>query len=315
MFAYTLRRLGFAMVTLWLATLLVFAALLLIPGNPAQAILGIDATPADLEALEARLGLDKPPLERYLSWLGGVLRGDLGQSIRYETSISQLILARLGITLPIVVASLLLATLIAVPLGILAARRAGSPVDLGISVASLVGIVLPSFWVGLMFIYIFIVWLKLPLPTSFPIGGWENPQRALLALVLPVLTVALASASFLVRLVRGSVLEVLSQDFIRTARAKGLTERVVLYKHALRNAALPVVTVLGLEFASLLIATVVVETVFGIPGLGSLSLTAISARDYPLVQGVVLVIAAFIVLMNLLVDLLYALLDPRVSYA
>jgi len=315
MFAYTVRRLGFALVTLWLATLLVFAALLLIPGNPAQAILGIDATPADLEALEARLGLDKPPLERYLSWLGGVLRGDLGQSIRYERPISELIVARLGITLPIVVASLLLATLIAVPLGILAARRAGSPVDLGVSVASLVGIVLPSFWVGLMFIYIFIVWLKLPLPTSFPIGGWENPQRALLALVLPVLTVALASASFLVRLVRGSVLEVLSQDFIRTARAKGLTERVVLYKHALRNAALPVVTVLGLEFASLLIATVVVETVFGIPGLGSLSLTAISARDYPLVQGVVLVIAAFIVLMNLLVDLLYALLDPRVSYA
>jgi peptide/nickel transport system permease protein len=315
MFAYTVRRLGFALVTLWLATLLVFAALLLIPGNPAQAILGIDATPADLEALEARLGLDKPPLERYLSWLGGVLRGDLGQSIRYERPISELIVARLGITLPIVVASLLLATLIAVPLGILAARRAGSPVDLGISVVSLVGIVLPSFWVGLMFIYIFIVWLKLPLPTSFPIGGWENPQRALLALVLPVLTVALASASFLVRLVRGSVLEVLSQDFIRTARAKGLTERVVLYKHALRNAALPVVTVLGLEFASLLIATVVVETVFGIPGLGSLSLTAISARDYPLVQAVVLVIAAFIVLMNLLVDLLYGLLDPRVSYA
>lgn len=315
MFAYTVRRLGFALVTLWLATLLVFGALLLIPGNPAQAILGIDATPADLEALEARLGLDKPPLERYISWLGGVLRGDLGQSIRYETSISQLILARLGITLPIVVASLLLATLIAVPLGILAARRAGSPIDLGVSMASLVGIVLPSFWVGLMFIYIFIVWLKLPLPTSFPIGGWENPERALAALVLPVLTVGLASASFLVRLVRGSVLEVLSQDFIRTARAKGLTERVVLYKHALRNASLPVVTVLGLEFAQLLIATVVVETVFGIPGLGSLSLLAISARDYPLVQGVVLVIAAFIVLMNLLVDLLYALLDPRVSYA
>lgn len=315
MFAYTLRRLGLALVTLWLATLLVFGALLLIPGNPAQAILGIEATPADLEALEARLGLDKPPLERYISWLGGVLRGDLGQSIRYEQPISELIVARLGITLPIVVASLLLATIIAVPMGVLAARKAGSPIDLGVSVASLLGIVLPSFWVGLMFIYIFIVWLKLPLPTSFPIGGWENPERALAALVLPVLTVALASASFLVRLVRGSVLEVLSQDFIRTARAKGLTERVVLYKHALRNAALPVVTVLGLEFASLLIATVVVETVFGIPGLGSLSLTAISARDYPLVQGVVLVIAAFIVLMNLLVDLLYGLLDPRVSYA
>jgi peptide/nickel transport system permease protein len=315
MFAYTLRRLGFALVTLWLATVLVFGALLLIPGNPAQAILGIDATPADLEALEARLGLDKPPIERYFNWLGGVLRGDLGESIRYETPISQLILARLAITLPIVAASLLLATLIAVPLGILAARKAGSWVDLGVSVAALAGIVLPSFWVGLMFIYIFVIWLKLPLPTSFPIGGWENPERALAALVLPVLTVGLASAAFLLRLVRGSVLEVLSQDYVRTARAKGLSERTVVYKHALRNASLPVITVLGLEFAQLLIATVVVETVFGIPGLGSLSLIAISARDFPLVKGVVLVIAAFIILVNLLVDLLYAWLDPRVSYA
>lgn len=315
MFAYTLRRLGFALVTLWLATVLVFGALLLIPGNPAQAILGIDATPADLEALEARLGLDKPPIERYFNWLGGVLRGDLGESIRYETSISQLILARLAITLPIVAASLLLAALIAIPLGILAARKAGSWVDLGVSVAALAGIVLPSFWVGLMFIYIFIIWLKLPLPTSFPIGGWENPERALAALILPVLTVGLASAAFLLRLVRGSVLEVLSQDYVRTARAKGLSERTVVYKHALRNASLPVITVLGLEFAQLLIATVVVETVFGIPGLGSLSLIAISARDFPLVKGVVLVIAAFIILINLLVDLLYAWLDPRVSYA
>jgi peptide/nickel transport system permease protein len=315
MLAYTLRRLGFALVTLWLATVLVFGALLLIPGNPAQAILGIDATPADLEALEARLGLDKPPIERYFNWLGGVLRGDLGESIRYETSISQLILARLAITLPIVAASLLLAALIAVPLGILAARKAGSWVDLGVSVAALAGIVLPSFWVGLMFIYIFIIWLKLPLPTSFPIGGWENPERALAALILPVLTVGLASAAFLLRLVRGSVLEVLSQDYVRTARAKGLSERTVVYKHALRNASLPVITVLGLEFAQLLIATVVVETVFGIPGLGSLSLIAISARDFPLVKGVVLVIAAFIILINLLVDLLYAWLDPRVSYA
>ena len=315
MFAYSLRRLGFALITLWLATLLVFAALLLIPGNPAQAILGIDATPEDVAALEARLGLDKPPLQRYLNWLGGVLQGDLGQSIRYQTSISSLITARLGITLPIVIASLLLATLIAVPSGILAARKAGTWVDVGVSVGSLIGIVLPSFWVGLMFIYLFVVWLKLPLPTSFPVDGWANPSKALASLVLPVLTVGLASASLLVRLVRGSVLEVLNQDFVRTARAKGLAERVVLYKHALRNAALPVVTVLGLEFAQLLIATVVVETVFGIPGLGSLSLLAISARDYPLVQGVVLTIAAFIVLLNLIVDLLYAYLDPRVSYA
>ncbi|MER3554799.1 MAG: peptide ABC transporter [Meiothermus sp.] len=314
MFSYALRRLLFALVTLWLATLLVFGALLLIPGNPATTILGINATPEAVAALEAKLGLDKPPLRRYLNWLGGAVRGDLGQSIRYNLPVAELIGNRLAITLPIVAGSLLLASLISIPLGILAARRAGTWVDVGISTGALLGVVLPSFWVGLMFIYLFIVWLKLPLPSSFPVGGWNVPAQALAALVLPVLTVTLSRASLLVRMVRGSILEVLNQDYVRTAQAKGLSERVVLYKHALRNAALPVVTVLGLEFAQLLIAAVIVETVFGIPGLGALSLTAISARDFPLVQGVVLVLAAFIVGLNLIVDLLYGLLDPRVSY-
>ncbi len=314
MVSYALRRLLFALVTLWLATLLVFGALLLIPGNPATTILGINATPEAVAALEAQLGLDKPPLERYLSWLGGVLHGDLGQSIRYNLPVSRLIVSRLGITLPIVAGSLILATLISIPLGILAARRAGTWVDVGISTGALLGLVLPSFWVGLMLIYLFIVWLKLPLPSSFPIRGWHVPAEALAAMVLPVLTITLARASLLVRMVRGSILEVLSQDYVRTAQAKGLSERVVLYKHALKNAALPVVTVLGLEFAQLLIAAVIVETVFGIPGLGALSLTAISARDFPLVQGVVLTLASFIVGLNLIVDLLYGYLDPRVSY-
>lgn len=314
MVSYALRRLLFALVTLWLATLLVFGALLLIPGNPATTILGINATPEAVAALEAQLGLDKPPLQRYLSWLGGVLHGDLGQSIRYNLPVSRLIVSRLGITLPIVAGSLILATLISIPLGILAARRAGTWVDVGISTGALLGLVLPSFWVGLMLIYLFIVWLKLPLPSSFPIRGWHVPAEALAAMVLPVLTITLARASLLVRMVRGSILEVLSQDYVRTAQAKGLSERVVLYKHALKNAALPVVTVLGLEFAQLLIAAVIVETVFGIPGLGALSLTAISARDFPLVQGVVLTLASFIVGLNLIVDLLYGYLDPRVSY-
>ncbi|MBF6592967.1 MAG: ABC transporter permease [Thermaceae bacterium] len=314
MVSYALRRLLFALVTLWLATLLVFGALLMIPGNPATTILGINATPEAVAALEAQLGLDKPPLQRYLSWLGGVLHGDLGQSIRYNLPVSRLIASRLGITLPIVAGSLILATLISIPLGILAARRAGTWVDVGISTGALLGLVLPSFWVGLMLIYLFIVWLKLPLPSSFPIRGWHVPAEALAAMVLPVLTITLARASLLVRMVRGSILEVLSQDYVRTAQAKGLSERVVLYKHALKNAALPVVTVLGLEFAQLLIAAVIVETVFGIPGLGALSLTAISARDFPLVQGVVLTLASFIVGLNLIVDLLYGYLDPRVSY-
>ena len=315
MFVYAIRRLGLALVTLWLATLLVFGALLLIPGNPAIVILGINATPEAVAALEARLGLNRPPMERYLNWLSGVLKGDFGQSIRYNLAVSELIISRLGITLPIVIASLFFATILSIPLGILAARKANTWVDVGISIGALLGIILPSFWVGLMLIYLFIVWLKLPLPSSFPIEGWRNPAAAIAGLLLPVLTVTLSRASLLVRMVRGSILEVLHQDYVRTARAKGLSERVVLYKHALKNASLPVITVLGLEFAQLLIAAVIVETVFGVPGLGSLALTAINARDFPLIQGIVLVLAAFIVALNLIVDLLYAYLDPRVSYA
>lgn len=287
----------------------------MIPGNPAIVILGINATPEAVAALEARLGLNRPPMERYLNWLSGVLKGDFGQSIRYNLAVSELIISRLGITLPIVIASLFFATILSIPLGILAARKANTWVDVGISIGALLGIILPSFWVGLMLIYLFIVWLKLPLPSSFPIEGWRNPAAAIAGLLLPVLTVTLSRASLLVRMVRGSILEVLHQDYVRTARAKGLSERVVLYKHALKDASLPVITVLGLEFAQLLIAAVIVETVFGVPGLGSLALTAINARDFPLIQGIVLVLAAFIVALNLIVDLLYAYLDPRVSYA
>jgi peptide/nickel transport system permease protein len=310
-----LRRLGLALVTLWLATLLVFGAMLLIPGNAAQAMLGIDATPEAVAALEARLGLDQPPLERYLAWLGNLLRGDLGQSLRYESPIADLILQSLKVTLPLVLVSLVIATLISIPLGIWAAKRANSWADRWVSAGALVGIVLPSFWMGLILKQVFILWLKLPIPSTFPVGGWDNPARAWASLLLPILTVSLASAALLVRLVRASLLEVMPQDYIRSARAKGLSERVVLYKHALRNAALPVITVLGLQFSQLLIAAVVVEQVFGLPGLGSVALLAITSRDYPLVQGVVLVVAAFIVVNNLIVDLLYAYLDPRISYA
>jgi peptide/nickel transport system permease protein len=310
-----LRRLGLALVTLWLATLLVFGAMLLIPGNAAQAMLGIDATPEAVAALEARLGLDQPPLERYLAWLGNLLRGDLGQSLRYESPIADLILQSLKVTLPLVLVSLVSATLISIPLGIWAAKRANSWADRWVSAGALVGIVLPSFWMGLILKQVFILWLKLPIPSTFPVGGWDNPARAWASLLLPILTVSLASAALLVRLVRASLLEVMPQDYIRSARAKGLSERVVLYKHALRNAALPVITVLGLQFSQLLIAAVVVEQVFGLPGLGSVALLAITSRDYPLVQGVVLVVAAFIVVNNLIVDLLYAYLDPRISYA
>lgn len=315
MWTFLLRRLLLAVLTLWLASTLVFVVLLFIPGDPVATILGMDADPVVREVLRQKMGLDKPPLVRYFSWLAGVLQGDLGSSIRYSQPVWDLVAQRLRLTLPLVILSLLLATVVSIPLGILAARRAGHWADAGISSFALLGIVLPGFWVGLMLIYLFGVELRWLPASGFPQSGWADPLNALRYLVLPVITIGLARAALLVRMVRGSVLEVLNQDYVRTARSKGLAERVVLYKHALKNAALPVITVLGLEFAQLLIATVVVESVFALPGLGILSLNAIEARDYTLVQGIVLVLATFIVTLNLIVDLLYAYLDPRVSYA
>lgn len=312
MWAYVARRVATAGLTLWVATALVFSSMLLVPGDPARTILGMDASPQALESLRRQLGLDRPAPERYLHWLAGVVRGDLGISIRYRQPVMDLIASRLSVTLPLVFASLALAGLLGLVLGTVAATRADSPWDLAVRLLALLGVVLPSFWVGLMFIVIFSV--KLGLLPSGGFSGWSDPFRAARDLALPVLTLSLARTALLTRMVRGSLLETLSQPYTRTARAKGLSEARVVLRHALKNALIPVVTVLGLEFAQLLTAGVVVESVFALPGLGQLALTAIEARDYPLVQGIVLVLAGFIVTLNLAVDLLYAVLDPRVSY-
>lgn len=310
--AYVARRLAAAALTLLFATALVFSAMLLVPGDPARTILGMDASPQAVESLRQQLGLDRPPVERYLHWLAGVVRGDLGTSIRYRQPVTQLIASRLGVTLPLVFASLAVAGLLALVLGTVAATRADSPWDLAVRLLALVGAVLPSFWVGLMLIVVFSV--KLGLLPSGGFSGWGDLSRAARELVLPVLTLSLARTALLTRMVRASLLEALAQPYTRTARAKGLSEARVVLRHGLKNALIPVVTVLGLEFAQLLTAGVVVESVFSLPGLGQLALTAIEARDYPLVQGIVLVLADFIVGLHLLVDLLYAVLDPRVSY-
>ena len=312
MWAYVARRVAAAGLTLWVATALVFSSMLLVPGDPARTILGMDASPQALESLRRQLGLDRPAPERYLQWLAGVVRGDLGISIRYRQPVMDLIASRLGVTLPLVFASLAVAGLLGLVLGTVAATRAGSPWDLAVRLLALLGVVLPSFWVGLMFIVVFSV--KLGLLPSGGFSGWSDPSRAARDLALPVLTLSLARTALLTRMVRGGLLETLSQPYTRTARAKGLSEARVVVRHALKNALIPVVTVLGLEFAQLLTAGVVVESVFALPGLGQLALTAIEARDYPLVQGIVLVLAGFIVTLNLAVDLLYAVLDPRVSY-
>ncbi|MDI6772496.1 MAG: ABC transporter permease [bacterium] len=310
---FVAQRLLGAALTILLATVLVFSALLLVSGDPAQTILGLEANPDALQALRHSLGLDLPPAQRYVEWLGRVVRGNLGMSIRYGKPVAELIAARLSLTIPLVFMSMALAASIGTLLGSVAARHGGMPLDLAVSGFALTGLVLPSFWVGLMMILFFSVRLHALPSGGFP--GWESLGRALLHLLLPVLTLGLARAALMTRIVRGSLLDVLHEDYVRTARAKGLAERHVVYRHALRNAAIPVVTVLGLEFAQLLTAAIVVESVFALPGLGTLVLTGIEARDYPLVQGIVLVLAGMIVFINVLTDVLYGFLDPRITYA
>lgn len=308
---FLLRRLFLALATLWLASSLVFAALLLLPGDPVQAILGLEASPAAREALERALGLDKPPWERYVDWLTRILRFDLGESIRYGKPVGELLGERLPLTLGLVLLGLGGALLLALPLALLALRFPLWDLALSGLMAFLQSV--PTFFLGVVLLYALAVHLPLLPASGFPRFG--EPREALRHLLLPALTLALSRAAILFRMARGSLLEVMGQDYIRTARAKGVPEAWVLVKHALKPASLPLITVLGLEGGFLLTGAVVVEVVFALPGMGSLALTALEARDYPLLQGLVLVMAALIVLFNLLVDLLYGLLDPRVAYA
>ena len=311
---YLLRRLATAAVTLVLASLLVYGALLVIPGDPAEAILGMNAAPETVAALRERLGLDRPPLARYAGWAAGALRGDLGVSIRYDRPVTALVAASLRVTLPLVGGSALLALAIALPAGTLAAARRGTALELPMVALAQAGLAVPTFWLGLLLILLFGVRLGW-LPTTGFVDWRVSPGGALRSLVLPVVALGLGQAAVLTRVVRASVLEALGQDFVRTARAKGLGEGAVVVRHALRAGLLGIVTVSGALFGQLLAGAIVVESVFALPALGRLALTAVEARDFPLVQGIVLALAALIVLANLAVDLLYGWLDPRVRRA
>ncbi len=292
---------------------MVFGALAIVPGDPVQLLMGLDNNPELHKALEHQLGLDKPPLTRFALWLLGILHGDFGTSISKSASVSQLIASRLPVTVPLVLASSVLALLIAIPAGVFAARRRGKFSDLTIVALTQAGLAVPSFWLGLLLAILFAVKLH-----WLPANGWEawssNPIKSFRFLLLPVLTLALGQAAGLVRMVRGGVLDVLGQDYVRTARGKGLEERVVLEKHVLKNALVNVLTLLGLQVGQLLAGAIVVESVFDLPGLGRLALDAVKASDFPLVQGVVLCIAATIVLVNFLVDVGYGALDPRIRF-
>ena len=305
MVTYAIRRLLIAIPTLLGVVLLVFLMVRLAPGDPAVLLAGEFATPETLEAIRARYGLDRPLPEQLLIYLQALLSGDLGESARSRRPVLEELRTYFPNTVELASAAILVALLTGIPLGILAALRPGSGLDLGVMVLALLGVSMPVFWFGLLAILIFAVELG-----WFPVAG----KGTLAHLVLPAITLGVNATALLARMTRGTLLEVLSQDYIRTARAKGLAERVVILKHALRNALIPVVTVAGLEFGSLLAGAVITETIFAWPGLGQLLVGSILARDYPMVQGAVLLVATTFILVNLLVDLLYAWIDPRVRY-
>ena len=305
MLTYLLRRILIAVPTLLGVVLLVFLMVRLAPGDPAILLAGEFATPETLEAIRTRYGLDRPLPEQFALYLGALLQGDLGESARSRRPVLEELKTYFPNTVVLATAAILVALATGIPLGILAALRQGSWLDLGVMVLALLGVSMPVFWFGLLAILIFSVELG-----WFPVAG----KGTLAHLVLPAVTLGINATALLARMTRGTLVEVLSQDYIRTARAKGLAERVVIFKHALRNALIPVVTVAGLEFGSLLAGAVITETIFAWPGLGQLLVGSNLSRDYPVVQGAVLLVAFTFTLVNLMVDLLYAWIDPRVRY-
>jgi peptide/nickel transport system permease protein len=300
---YVSRRLLYTLPVIWLVVSVVFLLIHLVPGDPIQQMLGEGAASADIEKARHDYGLDLPVAQQYLNYWKGVLRGDLGRSIRFERDVRSLIAERYPYTLQLTVAALIVALLISIPAGVRSARRRNRWDDRLISLVSLLGLSFPNFALGPVLILLFAIELAL-----LPVSGSGTPAH----LVLPAVTMGGALAAILTRMVRTSMLEELGQDYIRTARAKGLPERAVVYRHALRNALIPVLTVVGLQFGALLAGAIVTETIFSWPGLGRLTVQAISNRDYYLVQGCILAIGLTYVAVNFLTDMLYSVVNPRI---
>ena len=301
------------MATLVIASVVVFAVLDVLPGNVAEVMLGESATPESLAALTTRLGLDRPPVVRYADWIKGLASGDLGTSVAYDTPIAELLRERLALTVPLAVMAMLLTTVLAFVLGLYAASHHQRGGDVSIMAASQLGIAVPNFWFAILLSLVFSVKLGWFSATGFP--GWSGDDGgiavALKALLLPAVSLAVVQASILARIVRSAVLDVLREDFVRTARAKGVSRQGVLWGHVMRNAMVPVLTVMGLQFANLLAGTVVIEKVFALPGLGLLAFQAIANRDLVVVRDVVMLLAASVVCINFAVDVLYVVIDPR----
>ncbi|VAX25788.1 Dipeptide transport system permease protein DppB (TC 3.A.1.5.2) [hydrothermal vent metagenome] len=303
--AYIIRRLLAMIPVVFGVVTIVFLIIHLTPGDPVEIMLGETAAPALKEELREELGLNKPLLEQYFIFIARLFKGDLGKSIYTRKPVAQSIRERYGATAELALSSMLLAILIAVPLGVIAAYKKNTMVDQGAMAASLLGVSMPSFWIGPLLILLFAIELQ-----WLPASGKDGIE----SLVLPSVTLGAAMAAILSRLTRSTMIESLNEDYIITAKAKGLSERATLFKHALANALLPVVTVAGLQLGALLGGAIITETIFAWPGIGRLTIQAINARDYPLTQGCVLTIALSYVFINLIVDILYSVIDPRIKY-
>ncbi|MGF1658295.1 MAG: ABC transporter permease [Rubrimonas sp.] len=310
MLGYALRRLIALAASLAAASVVVFLVVEVAPGDPAALMLGVDARPDTLAALRAQLGLDAPPLARYLAWVGGMLRGEFGVSYAYRTEVGPLIAERLAVSAPLALLAMALSTAVAVPAGLLAAAHRGRAGDVLVSGAAQIGVAIPNFWLAMLLALVFAVGLRWFPAGGFP--GWEaGLWEGLRALTLPAVALAAPQAAILARVMRSALIEALGEDYVRTARAKGLSRWGALTGHALRNATIPALTILGLQFGFLLAGAIIIENVFYLPGLGRLVFQAIGQRDLIVVESVVMVLVFAVILVNFLTDLAYAAVDPR----
>jgi peptide/nickel transport system permease protein len=308
---YITRRLLLTIPVLFLVSVIVFTLIALIPGDPALVFIGGEAGQEAVEALRKQMGLDKPLAVRYTIWLQHVLKGDLGRSVRDRRPVLDVLLLKLPVTIELAVVALVISWSIAIPAGVVAAWKRRSLLDYTATTVALAGISIPNFWLGIMLIYLLAVNLRW-LPPSGYVEPWIDPISNIRMMIMPATVLGTALAALVMRLLRSSMLEILGTEYIRTAQAKGLADRLVLVKHALKNALIPVVTVMGLQLGGLLGGAVITETIFAVPGIGRLAIESILTRDYPMVQGVVLFSAVAIVFVNFSVDVLYSLLDPRI---
>lgn len=313
MIAYLIRRLAALLATLLVASLVIFVTIEVVPGDPAAYMLGLNAEPATVAALRQELGLERSGLARYLDWIGGMVQGDFGISYTYRTPVNTMVAERILVSLPLALYALLLAVLVAFPAGLLAASRRGGVADTSVMGFTQIGVAVPNFWFAMLLVLLFAI--KLRWMPSGGFAGWDaGAWPAMKSLTLPAIALALPQAAILARVLRSSLLDVLGEDYIRTARAKGLSPRQALWRHALRNAMIPVLTIIGLQFSFLLAGAIIIENVFYLPGLGRLVFQSIASRDLVVVESVVMLLVCSVVIVTFLVDLAYAWVDPRLRH-